>query len=88
MGIISWIVLGLIAGYLAKLILPGKDPGGLLVTIIIGAVGGVVGGFVSTQLGFGTVDGLSIGSIAIAVLGAVGLLIVWRIVRNKSAAGS
>lgn len=88
MGILSWIVLGLIAGYLAKLILPGKDPGGLSMTIVIGAVGGVVGGFVSTQLGFGTVDGLNLGSIAVAVMGAVGLLIVWRIVRNKSAAGS
>lgn len=88
MGILSWIVLGLIAGYLAKLILPGKDPGGLFTTVIIGAVGGVVGGFVSTQLGFGTVDGLSISSIVIAVLGAIGLLIVWRIVRNRSATGS
>jgi uncharacterized membrane protein YeaQ/YmgE (transglycosylase-associated protein family) len=85
MGILSWIVLGLIAGYLAKLILPGKDPGGLFMTIVIGAVGGVVGGFISTALGFVSVDGLSIGSIAIAVLGAIGLLIVWRIVRNKSA---
>ena len=46
MGIISWIVVGLIAGALAKLVLPGDDPGGIIVTAIIGMVGAVVGGFV------------------------------------------
>ena len=51
MGIISWIVFGLIAGVLAKLLMPGKDPGGFIVTILIGIAGAMVGGFISTSLG-------------------------------------
>ena len=55
MGIFSWIFLGLIAGALAKFILPGKDPGGLIVTIIIGIVGALLGGFLGSLIGLGTV---------------------------------
>lgn len=84
MGIISWIVLGLIAGFIAKLIMPGDDPGGFVVTAIIGIVGGVVGGFVGNLLGFGGVDGINIGSIVLAVIGAVILLIGYRVVRKNA----
>ena len=77
-GILIWILLGLIAGALAKWIMPGPDPGGWIVTILIGIVGAVIGGFVSTALGFGTVDGFNIGSIAIAVIGALILLFAYR----------
>lgn len=78
MGILSWIVFGLIAGALAKLLMPGPDPGGCLVTTIIGIAGAVVGGFVGTRLGFGTVTGFDLGSFLIAILGSVILLAIYR----------
>lgn len=84
MSIIAWIVLGLIAGALAKLLMPGRDPGGIFVTIIIGIVGAVIGGFISTALGFGDVSGLNLPSILIAVVGAVVLLIVYRMIRRPA----
>ena len=78
MGVISWIVLGLIAGLLAKWIMPGKQAGGIIVTIGLGIVGAILGGYVSTLFGFGTVSGLNVGSILIAVVGSLLLLAVWR----------
>jgi uncharacterized membrane protein YeaQ/YmgE (transglycosylase-associated protein family) len=78
MGILIWIVFGLIAGVLAKFIMPGRDPGGIIVTILIGIAGAVVGGFIGTQLGFGSVTGFNIRSMAIAVGGAILLLLVYR----------
>jgi uncharacterized membrane protein YeaQ/YmgE (transglycosylase-associated protein family) len=85
MGILSWILLGLIVGALAKWIMPGPDPGGMIVTILIGIAGAFVGGFLATQLGFGTVTGFNLGSLAIAVGGA--LLLLWghRRLRGRSA---
>lgn len=82
MGILSWIVLGLIVGLLAKFIMPGADPGGFIVTIIIGIVGAFVGGFISTRLGFGTVTGLNLSSLLIATGGAVLLLIGYRMIKK------
>lgn len=78
MGILVWIVFGLIAGALAKFVMPGRDPGGIIVTILIGIAGAVVGGLIGTQLGFGTVTGFNIRSMAIAVGGAILLLFVYR----------
>jgi len=86
MGILSWIILGLIAGFLAKFILPGDDPGGLFVTIGIGVAGGVIGGFVGNLLGLGGVSGLNIGSIVLAIVGALVLLIGYRLIAKKKAA--
>jgi uncharacterized membrane protein YeaQ/YmgE (transglycosylase-associated protein family) len=83
MGIIVWIVLGLVAGALAKFIMPGRDPGGFIVTILIGIAGALVGGFISTKLGYGAVDGFDIRSIVIAVLGAILLLIIFRLLRRN-----
>ena len=82
MGFLAWIVLGLIAGALAKFILPGKDPGGLIVTILIGIAGAVVGGYIGTLLGFGAVTGLDIGSIVTAILGALLLLFLYRAIKK------
>lgn len=83
MGIISWIVLGLIVGVLAKLIMPGKDPGGMIVTILIGIAGAFIGGLISSFLGFGSVSGFNFKSLLIAVGGAVLLLAVYRMMKNK-----
>jgi uncharacterized membrane protein YeaQ/YmgE (transglycosylase-associated protein family) len=83
MGIISWIVMGLIVGILAKWIMPGKDPGGMIVTILLGIAGASVGGFVSSFLGFGSFTGFNVKSIAIAVLGAIIILAVYRAIAGK-----
>ena len=82
MGIVTWIVFGLIAGLLAKFIMPGNDPGGLVITIALGIVGAVVGGFVATQLGFGDISGFDIRSMAIAVGGALLLLVGYRFLKK------
>lgn len=83
MGIFSWIFLGLIAGALAKFIMPGKDPGGIFVTILIGIVGGVIGGFLGTFIGLGKVESFDIGGIFIATVGAIILLIIYRLVKKN-----
>lgn len=83
MGWLAWIVLGLIAGALAKFLLPGDDPGGLIVTAIIGMVGAVIGGFVGSFLGLGGVDGFNIGSLVVAVIGSLILLVGFRMVRKR-----
>lgn len=71
MGILSWVLLGLVAGVIAKYIHPGKDPGGWIVTILIGIVGSVVGGFITNAVGLGTTTGFNLWSIIVAVFGAV-----------------
>lgn len=83
MGIIAWIVFGLIAGAVAKLLMPGKDPGGFIVTILLGIVGAVVGGFIGRALGFGDVTGFNFGSFLIAVLGAIVLLVAYRMIKGR-----
>jgi uncharacterized membrane protein YeaQ/YmgE (transglycosylase-associated protein family) len=85
MGIISWIFLGLIAGALAKFIMPGKDPGGIFVTILIGIVGGIVGGFLGTFIGLGKIQSFDLGGIIIATAGAILTLVIYRIVSKKQA---
>ena len=78
MGIIAWVVIGLIAGALGKLIMPGDDPGGIIVTALIGMVGAVVGGFVMySVLGFN--QGGLIWSIIVATIGAIILLALYRL---------
>ena len=83
MGILAWIVIGLIAGALAKLIMPGDDPGGIIVTIVIGIVGAFVGGFVVNLLGGAGVSGFNIWSILVATLGAIILLAIYRLVAPR-----
>lgn len=85
MSIIAWIVLGLIAGAIAKFLMPGRDPGGIFITIIIGIVGAIIGGFIGQALGVGDVTGFNFPSLIIAVLGSIVLLIVYRMVRGRSA---
>lgn len=82
MGILAWIVFGLIAGVIAKLIMPGKDPGGFIVTIILGILGAVVGGLIGSVLGFGGVSGFDFRSFLIAVVGAILLLWIYRVAKR------
>jgi uncharacterized membrane protein YeaQ/YmgE (transglycosylase-associated protein family) len=82
MGILAWIVFGLIAGALAKFIMPGNDPGGFIVTTIIGIVGAVIGGFIAVQLGFGDVAGFDVRSFVIAIAGALILLFGYRVLKK------
>ena len=82
MGILSWIIFGLIAGILAKWIMPGKDGGGFIVTIILGIVGAVDGGWISTQFRFGRVAGVNFGSFVVAVIGALVVLFIYRKIKS------
>jgi uncharacterized membrane protein YeaQ/YmgE (transglycosylase-associated protein family) len=79
MEILAWIVVGLIAGALGKLIMPGDDPGGVIVTILIGMAGALVGGFIAQNL-LGFDEGGFIWSIIVATLGAIILLAIYRMV--------
>ena len=82
-AIIFWIVVGLIAGALAKLIMPGRDPGGIIVTIIIGIIGSVIGGYLLTLLGIGGPNRGLVGSIIAGIIGAVILLAIYRAVVGR-----
>lgn len=84
-AIIGWIIFGLIAGAVAKLLMPGKDPGGLVVTMLLGIGGALVGGFIGRALWGSTgVNDWSIGSFALAIGGAILLLALYRLVRGRS----
>jgi len=82
LGIISWIIFGLIAGILAKWIMPGKDGGCFILTVVLGIIGAVVGGYISTFFGYGKVDGFNFGSFVVAVIGAIVVLFVYRKIRS------
>lgn len=82
MGVLSWIVFGLIAGIIAKWIMPGKENIGVIVTIILGSVGAVAGGYISTLFGFGKVDGFNFGSFVVAVIGAILILYIYNKVKS------
>jgi len=81
-GLVYWILMGLVAGAVAKLITPGRDPGGCIITILIGIAGALVGGFLATLLGFGGLSGFDLRSLIIAILGAVILLAAYRAMRK------
>ena len=92
-AIIGWIIFGLIAGVIAKAIMPGRDPGGALVTILLGIVGAVVGGFIGKALfGYGrsydSAGDISrpgfLMSLVLAVVGAIILLAVYRLIKGRS----
>ncbi len=79
MGILLWIAIGLLAGVLAKWIMPGTDPGGIVVTTLIGIGGAIVGGMIGTAVGFGSVTGFDVRSLVIATGGAIVLLYAYRV---------
>lgn len=87
MGIIGWILLGLFAGAIAKLLLPGDDPGGIIVTTLIGIAGALVGGFIASALDVGEIDEFfDLGTWLIAIGGALLLLILYRLFAGGAAA--
>jgi uncharacterized membrane protein YeaQ/YmgE (transglycosylase-associated protein family) len=83
MGILAFIVVGLVAGLLAKLVMPGDDPGGLILTTLIGIAGAFVGGLIVQFLGGAGVTGINIWSILVATLGAVILLAIYRLFAGR-----
>ena len=83
-AILFWIIVGLIAGALAKWVLPGDDPGGVVLTIIIGIVGAVIGGYILRLFGAGGGTGAWIGSIIAGFIGAVILLAIYRVIANRT----
>ena len=87
MGVIAWIVFGLIAGAIAKLIMPGKDPGGIILTIIIGIVGALVGGFIGGALfGVGMRGFFHVSTWLLAIAGSLIVLFVWGLITKRRTA--
>jgi uncharacterized membrane protein YeaQ/YmgE (transglycosylase-associated protein family) len=86
MGLIGWLIVGLIAGILAKWAVPGEGPGGILGDIIVGIVGAFIGGWVFNFFGHTGVTGLNIGSIVVAFIGAVILLYIIRAFSGRRSA--
>lgn len=84
MSWLSWIVLGGVAGALAKWIMPGNDPGGVIVTVLIGIAGGLLGGFIGSNLLGMAVTGFNLVSLGLAIGGAVILLLGYRLVFKKA----
>ena len=82
MGALVWIAMGLLVGIIAKLILPGKDPGGIIITICIGMAGAFVGGFIGNILGLGSVTGFNAVSLGLAIAGAIVLLLIYRAIKK------
>lgn len=88
MGIIGWILLGLLAGIIAKAVLPGDDPGGFIVTTIVGIVGALLGGFIARALGIGDPidEFFDISTWLAAIIGAIVLLLAYRLIAGRRGA--
>ncbi|MGB4594079.1 MAG: GlsB/YeaQ/YmgE family stress response membrane protein [Coriobacteriia bacterium] len=82
MGILSWIIVGLIAGVLAKWIMPGEPPSGFIVTAILGIVGGLLGGYIMSLIGKTGVTGFNLPTVLVATGGAVLILVIFGFVRK------
>ena len=85
MGIISWILVGLIAGLLAKWFMPGTGPGGFIITVLIGMAGASIGGFVISLLGGTGATGFNVWSVLVATLGAIVLLLLYGLIARWTA---
>ncbi|MEJ2621644.1 MAG: GlsB/YeaQ/YmgE family stress response membrane protein, partial [Candidatus Thiodiazotropha sp.] len=84
----SWVILGLIAGALAKWIMPGKDGGGIFITMLLGIAGALVGGYIGEFFGIGNSGGLSLSNILTATAGAFLILFVYRLVKQSGGKSS
>ncbi|HLO00978.1 MAG TPA: GlsB/YeaQ/YmgE family stress response membrane protein [Pyrinomonadaceae bacterium] len=83
LSFIWWLVIGLIAGALARLIMPGRDPMGVLATIVLGIVGSIIGGLVSTMI-WRSDTGFHAGGLLLSLLGAIFVLWIWRMIRSRN----
>ena len=89
MGIIGWIVLGLIAGAIAKAIMPGRDPGGVIITMLLGVAGALLGGFIGSLIfGVGLREFWSIQTWLVAIIGSIVVLAIYRVVVGRKAVRS
>jgi uncharacterized membrane protein YeaQ/YmgE (transglycosylase-associated protein family) len=79
MSILAWIIVGIIAGWLARMVIPSEGPAGLLGDLVIGVVGAMVGGWIFNSFGHPGVTGVNIGSIVVSFVGAVGVLWLMRL---------
>ncbi|MFG2834310.1 GlsB/YeaQ/YmgE family stress response membrane protein [Streptomyces zaomyceticus] len=86
MGIIAWILIGLLAGFIAKALLPGKDPGGIIITMLIGIAGGLLGGWLGKVIfGVDSIDGFfDLSTWIAAIVGSVILLTVYRLLTGNT----
>ena len=85
MSILAWIVVGIVAGFLAKAVVPGEGPGGILGDLVVGVVGAVLGGWIMNAFGNAGASGINIWSIFVAFLGAVVLLFLLRALTGRRA---
>lgn len=86
LGFLYWALFGLVAGILAKLLIPGKQPGGMIVTAVLGIIGAALGGYVGTQLGWGTVESFDLRSMGLAIGGAVVVLLAYTMLTKDRSA--
>jgi uncharacterized membrane protein YeaQ/YmgE (transglycosylase-associated protein family) len=84
LNFIAWLIVGLIAGALARLIMPGRDPMGIIATILLGIVGSIVGGLVSWAIWGSDTKGFQAGGLLLSILGAIVVLWIWRMTRSRS----
>jgi len=84
LNFIAWLIVGLIAGALARLIMPGRDPMGIIATILLGIVGSIIGGLVSWAIWGSDTRGFQPASILLSILGAIVVLFLWRMIRSRS----
>jgi len=87
-SLLIWLVLGFLAGYIAKMILPGRDPGGVIMTTFIGIIGAVVGGFIGTLVGYPMISnfnniGNSLPSFISSIIGAIVVLMIFRFINGR-----
>ena len=84
LNFIVWLIVGLIAGALARLIMPGRDPMGIIATILLGIVGSIIGGLVSWAIWGSDTRGFQPGGILLSILGAIVVLFLWRMMKSRS----
>ena len=84
LGFIWWLIIGLIAGALARLIMPGRDPMGIIATILLGIVGSIIGGLVSVAIWGSGPDGYRPAGLLLSLLGAILVLWIWRMIKSRS----
>jgi uncharacterized membrane protein YeaQ/YmgE (transglycosylase-associated protein family) len=83
MGLLLWILFGLIVGVIAKFLMPGGGPRGIIITIVLGIVGALLGGWIGSLLGIGDITGFNVGSMLIAIGGAILVLLIYRLVVRR-----